>query len=88
MCPHYDTEPVRQPALKKILKRTPQLVGIALDELSAIEVVDGKYRILTADKTAKAQKAYWQNEKYVLEEIKESKTLKDLNTFITKPTIA
>jgi hypothetical protein len=38
-----DSEPVRQPALQQIMKRTPGLVAIALDEYAGQEIVDGKY---------------------------------------------
>lgn len=84
LCPHYDSEPVRQPALKKIMKRTPGLVAIALDEYAALEIVDGKYRILTAKPSAKACRAYWQNGKYTLEEIKSNREPQDFQALLSK----
>jgi dipeptidase E len=85
LCPHYDSEPVRQPALKKIMKRTPGQVAIVLDEFAAIEIIDGKYRFLTAKPTAKARRAYWYKGKYSVEEIKQTKEFQDLKQLLTKP---
>ena len=84
ICPHYDTEPYRQPALKKMMKRTPHTVGIALDEHAAIEVVDDTtYRIHLFKQGAQARKCYWKSGKYFVEEIKSQADylpLKDLTT--------
>src|SRR5665213_2238731 len=79
LCPHYDSEPVRQLALKKIMKRTPGMVAIALDEYAALEIVDGRYRFLTADPSAKTRRAKWKAGKYIVEELKPSKEFQDLN---------
>jgi len=70
LCPHYDSEPVRQPALKRIMKRTPGMVALALDEYAAIEIVDGKYRIIAAKPTAQARRTYWSKDRYIIEAIK------------------
>ncbi|HZL07841.1 MAG TPA: peptidase E [Candidatus Dormibacteraeota bacterium] len=78
LCPHYDSESVRQPALKKIMKRTNGMVAIALDEYAALEVVDGRYRFLTADPSAKTRRAKWKAGKYIVEELKPSKEFQDL----------
>ncbi len=70
ICPHYDSEPYRQDALKKMMKRTPHMAGLALDEHAALEVVDDKYRIHLFKSGAKARKCYWVKGKYVIEPIK------------------
>ncbi len=44
VCPHYDVQPFRQPALKNMLRRSPQMIGIALDEQAALEIRDNTYR--------------------------------------------
>lgn len=67
VCPHYDQERFRQVALKRMLKRSPQMVGLALDEHAAIEVVNDTYRIHTAKAGAVARKCYWKNGKYITE---------------------
>ncbi len=84
VCPHYDTEPFRQEPLKKMMKNTPDVVGITLDEYAAIEVIDNKYRILTANSKAKAHRVYWDGSEYVVEEIEKMKEFRDLNQLLTK----
>lgn len=82
-CPHYNTELFRQKDLKKMMKNTPRLVAIALDDCTALEVVNGKYRILKSKKNAKARKTYWKNNKYIIEEI-ENNNYMDLNELLQK----
>ena len=65
-CPHYDIEPYRHPELKKMMKKLSG-VAIALDNCCALEVIDDKYRILTAKKSARAYKIYWRDKEYVEE---------------------
>lgn len=86
VCPHYDTEPVRQAALKKIMKRTPQLVAITLDEYAAIEVVDNTYRIMAGDTGATACRAFWRSGEYILEEISITSEFRDLTVLLDKAT--
>lgn len=85
LCPHYDSETVRQPALKKIMKRTPRLVAIALDDDAAIEIIDDGYRILTSTPTAKARRIFWKGGRYIIEEIPAAKEFGSLKTLLTKP---
>lgn len=85
LCPHYDSEPVRQPALEKMMKRTHGMVAIALDEYAAMEIIDGKYRFLTANSSAKTRRTYWKSGRYVIEEIKPSKEFQNLESLLTKP---
>ncbi len=63
ICPHYDTEIHRQLAFKKLLKRTRQ-IGIALDDLCAIEIIGNKFRILSVGKDAIARKMWWEKGSY------------------------
>lgn len=73
LCPHYDSEPHRQPALKKMMKRTYGMFAIALDEYAGIEIIDDKYKIIVAKPDAKARRIYWRNGKYIVEEIEPDK---------------
>lgn len=52
-CPHYDTEKNRSAGMQKLMVRTPG-VGLALDECTAVEHVDGVTRIIKSKRTAKA----------------------------------
>lgn len=82
-CPHYHFEKDRIPDLKKMMKKTYG-VAIALDNCSAIEVIDEKYRIITSKSSANAYKVYWKNNKYHEEKIKEEKKLKSLEELLKK----
>lgn len=68
ICPHYDAEPQRPKALKKLLKRTGG-IAVALDNCSAIEIRDDTFRILHSKPNAKAHKVYWAAEKYIVDEL-------------------
>ena len=68
LCPHYDVELQRQPALKKSLEGTKK-VAIAVDNCAALEIKDDKFRVLSSKKGAKAHKAYWQKGKYFVDDI-------------------
>lgn len=74
ICPHYDTEPYRQPAMKKIMNRTPGMIGLALDEQAALEIVDATYRIHLLKPNAQVRKCYWSKGKYIIEPIKARRT--------------
>lgn len=66
LCPHYDSEPVRQQSLKKIMKRLPSKIGIALGEESALEIVDNHYIVLSNTKNATVQRTYWKRGEYIV----------------------
>lgn len=82
-CPHYDVEPHRQADLKRMMKNTSK-VAIALDNCVALEVVDGKYRIIKSKPGAKARKIYWKRGKYIIEEIQASESYSDISKLTQK----
>lgn len=59
-CPHFDSESERKQSLKKMLKGYPN-VAIALEECTALQIVDDTYRILSSKPDANAYKIYWQS---------------------------
>lgn len=67
-CPHLKTEPIRQASVKEIMKRTYKIPAVALDN-AALEIVDDKYRILTFENGAAAEKCYWKNGRYITQNI-------------------
>jgi dipeptidase E len=83
-CPHYDVEHFRQQDLKRMMKSTPKIVAIALDNCTALEVIDDRYRIIRTKSDAKARKTYWQNGKYVVEEIEVVDDFRDLSSLLSK----
>lgn len=82
-CPHYDAEPFRQEDLKRMMKSTSK-VAIALDNCTALEVIDGTYRIIQSKPGARARKAYWKRGEYIVREIKPSETFKDIRELTQK----
>lgn len=83
-CPHYNTEANRQTDLKRMMKKTPGLVAIALDDCAALEVVGNQYKIITSKDNAKARKTYWSKNKYIVEEIKQSDNYTDIEELLSK----
>jgi len=83
-CPHYDAEPHRQEDLKRMMKRVPRLVAVALDNGAALVVDDEKYRIVTSLPGAKARRCYWRNGEYHLELIAGTKTWKNIGHLLDK----
>lgn len=83
VCPHYDTEKYRKPSLKRMMK-TSRRVAIALDECCAIEVVDGKYRILSSMKGSRAYRVYWKNGEFKEEPIDEIEEFRPLAPLLAK----
>ena len=57
-CPHYDVEPDRKPHLKDLMRKNPG-IAIAVDNCCAIEILDGRYRILTSKDGPGAYRVYW-----------------------------
>ncbi len=78
ICPHFDVETQRSPALKNYLKGTKK-VAVALDNCSAIEIRANKFRILRSKPTAKAYKAYWNAGKYHVDELPYSENFASLS---------
>lgn len=83
-CPHYDVEKNRKPDLKRMMNKTSRVVGIAIDNCCAIEIVDDMYRIIDSKKTANAYKVYWKQGKFIEEKIKKDEKYKKLNELISK----
>jgi dipeptidase E len=77
MCPHYDVEKHRQPALKAMMKTT-QGIAVGLDNCAALHIKDDKYRILSSKKNKKAYLVYWQRGEYVKQAIMPSEKFKPL----------
>jgi len=82
-CPHYDIEKDRKPDLKKMMKKTSG-VAIALDNCSALEVIDNNYRVISSKKSANAYVIYWKANKYIEKIIKKEKVFKPLTGLLLK----
>ena len=64
ICPHYDVEKHRQPALKAMMKVT-QGVAVGIENCAALHVKDDRYRILASKKNKKAYLVYWKYGEYM-----------------------
>jgi len=82
-CPHYDNDTDRKSNLEKMMKRTTE-VGLALDNCSAIEIIDNKYRIIASNRKANAYRLYWKNEKYYEEIIEKKNTFSPIKDLLTR----
>src|SRR3989344_184171 len=81
--PHYDFEPRRKPGLKKLMQKSSG-VAIALDNCSAIEIVDDQYRILKSKTKANVYKVFWNKSKFQQEVINQGKEFKPLSEILSK----
>lgn len=66
--PHFDSEKDRPAGVKKVMSKTKG-VAIALEDCSAIEIVDEKYRIIRSNKTANAYRVYYKAGKHYKEKL-------------------
>ncbi len=85
-CPHYDFDKYRKIKLKKILKNKKEKV-LAIDNGAAIEILENKYKIISANESSNAHLVFYEENKYIEKKIAKDKwlDLKDLfNTKITK----
>ena len=83
ICPHYDSEPARKKSLKIIMQKTKE-VAIALDNCSALEIINDKYRIIKSKKQANAYRCYWSKNIYHEELIKKSTTFQPITKLSQK----
>lgn len=56
--PHHIREKHRDNSLVKLMRKTPG-VAVAIDDNSALEIVDNQYRIITSKKGVGARKVYY-----------------------------
>ena len=69
LCPHYSSELERKKSLKTELKRYKNSIAIALDNGSALEIVDNKYKVVTSLNKARARLCYYANDQYYIKEL-------------------
>jgi dipeptidase E len=74
LSPHHLKEKKRKSALIKQIKKHGG-IGLALDDYAALEILDNRFRIITAKPFAKAFKAYKEHGKVVYEELPKNRFL-------------
>jgi len=85
--PHHTREINRRKALIKIMNRTSG-VGIALDDCSALEIIDDKYRIISSKKSARAHKVYFKGKNLHYEKIEKSIKFRPLKELMGRDKVA
>jgi dipeptidase E len=80
-CPHYDQEKSRRPTLKRMVGSYGG-VAIALENGSAIEILDDTYRIVTSLKDAKAYRVFRDKGKVREEELPLDKQFRPLEELV------
>ncbi|MEK7586206.1 MAG: Type 1 glutamine amidotransferase-like domain-containing protein [Patescibacteria group bacterium] len=83
LCPHYDIEKGRRLSLKKMMSKTSG-TAIALENCSAIEIIDDQYRIISSKKKANAYKAFWLNGKYINKALTKTQKFKPIDELFRK----
>lgn len=68
LCPHYDVEKHRQASLRDMMRTTPG-IAVALDNGTAIEIVDDQYRILRSMRNRNAYRVFRYGGEYVRERL-------------------
>ena len=81
--PHHIREPHRRDGIIELMKKTSG-VGIALDDNSALEIVDEKYRIITSQLGAKAHKVYHHRGHLHYSEILQTREFKALDVLLKR----
>lgn len=81
--PHY-TDEQREQVFENLIKKKGG-IGIALDNNTAIEVVDEKYRIITSKVGPKVYKVFKKNGKVVTKTVEQSEAYKNLKTLFQYP---
>jgi len=81
LCPHYDVEANRERSLENMMRRTPG-VAIALENCTAIQIVDDRYRILSTRRGKQAYRVCWRRGRYLREPLKACEDFRALGTLL------
>lgn len=83
LCPHYDLEAFHQEPFRQMLKNTPGLVGLALGEYTALEIVnEEKFRLHTYGPGGQAHAVRYLVGDFVYTEIKPSSEYRALGPLL------
>lgn len=79
-CPHYHKES-REEVFKEFIKRYGG-IGIALDNNTALEIIDEKFRVIGSQKKTHAYCIYKKNKEIIIEELRENNDFKPLSLLL------
>jgi len=83
ICPHYDVEEDRKASLNNMVDEYDE-VAVALDNCSALEIIDNKYRVITSKEGAKAYKVSKRDGEVKGLRVDPSKKFKYLKSLLSK----
>lgn len=83
LCPHYDVEANRERSLENMMRRTPG-VAIALENCTAIQIADDRYRILSTRDGKQAYRVYWRSGRYLREPLRAHQDYRPLAALLSK----
>lgn len=81
LCPHYDTEKHRQQSLKDMMQKHSG-VAVALENGSALEIIDQQYRVITSQNRKNAWKIYWHKDTFYKLKLEKNKALRPLHELL------
>lgn len=85
-CPHYHKER-REKRFQETIKKYGG-IGVALDNNTALEVVNGKFRVIGSQERTYAYQVFKRNKEVIVRKIEESNDFKSLSTLLkTEPVI-
>ncbi|MCL2774683.1 MAG: peptidase E [Oscillospiraceae bacterium] len=79
--PHYGKDG-RKEEVKEMMRNLDGWTAAALEDCTALEVINDKYRLIKSDKSKKGYKTYWHNGEYIEKEIMCEEKYGDLNELI------
>lgn len=62
-CPHCSRDYFREETTRKMLERTPGMIGLLMD-YAAIVINGDRFKLIGLDERQVAKKVYWENGKY------------------------
>ena len=83
VCPHYDVEKNRKPALENMMRTTPG-IAIGLDNGAAIEIINDSYRIITSMRNKNGWRVYWHKGNFYREKLPKDKDFMPLRSLLDK----
>lgn len=81
--PHFSEDQSHKQAIKTTVMNSSK-VAVCLDDLVALVILGNKYKIIKANNSSGAYKAYWKDNKYYLKKIVSDESLKDLDGLLSK----
>lgn len=83
ICPHYDTERQRKRSVADMMARTPGC-ALGLENNTALEILDDRYRILSSREGKRAHRSYWHERRHHQEALSPHEDYRSLSLLTTR----